>query len=271
MFSSPCSPGNSAIGRLLRSSASPCTSLQLQAKQESENSSTHLQSPGSKNEKLQGSNPTSLIAILSSVNSDFVKDSIPTLNVIPSTPVPSVSNNQSAEEQAVEEADTNEPGNNGKEELPISVSNTTDNHCSSPSSSRPQKPEKSTQPESGSGELVAVRMTIEHINDNESSAMNLKASQQFPVVTRKFRQLPTRFRHLEDQFSKEGVEDISKHAHQDISNAQPITVAPISETKCEISDSEPIKNTPDAGASFCERQVDDTTELISNTPTMPNT
>ena len=104
-------------------------------------------------------------------------------------------------------------------------------------------------------------MTIEHINEDDSSAINLQASQQFPVVTRRFRQLP---KHVYE----EGVEEVSKQALQDKSSAQ-LTVAPSSNIKCDISVSEPNKNTQDDGAIFYKQQVDDNTELISSTPITP--
>ena len=71
-----------------------------------------------------------------------------------------------------------------------------------------------------------VIMKIEHIDDNRNSATNLKATEKFPVVTRRFRQLP-------NQMSKETIEDdeVPKQA-QKLPTAQ-LNIAPIHDLKCE--------------------------------------
>jgi hypothetical protein len=91
-------------------------------------------------------------------------------------------------------------------------------------------------------------MKIEHIDENKSSTLHLQSTQQFPVVTRRFRQLP-------GQCSKEDVEEAPKHA-QDISNAQS-NIAPNPYTKCEISEKESYKDIVDSGAELSETQVAD--------------
>merc|ERR1712096_41592 len=100
---SPCSPGTRGLGRLQRSSASPPTSHQLEARQ-MEVSSAGVQSQASNLKRLQMSNLSPSIPIDSSASSDLQQDLIPTFNIIPSTPVPSVSNIAPSEENAIEKS-----------------------------------------------------------------------------------------------------------------------------------------------------------------------
>merc|ERR1719300_436668 len=67
-------------------------------------------------------------------------------------------------------------------------------------------------------------MKIEHIDDHNTGASKLKATEKFPVVTRRFRQLP-------NQISKETVDDASEQA-QKLSSAQ-LNVAPALDLKSE--------------------------------------
>ena len=130
-------------------------------------------------------------------------DSIPTLNIIPSSPLPSSLNPQEDTYESIAECIDKVQK---KIDLLKSgfkpISNRADNSDSQQAHSKPNKPESDncsdpsnklenqTETQAASvNETAPVIMKIEHINENESSASNLQASQQFPVVTRRFRQL----------------------------------------------------------------------------------
>ena len=154
-----------------------------------------------------------------------------------------MSNIQTAEEPFVVAAKISKSRNNSKEDF-IATDSNCEQKCSKGehetlNPSDPLNNDKLNDPKCASGEADPVRITLERINEDESSALNLKASQQFPVVTRRFRQ-------LQNQFSKELVEENPKKIQQDASNAE-LAVAPISELKCEISVMKPIDGCSDTG------------------------
>ena len=107
-----------------------------------------------------------------------------------------------------------------------------------------------------------VIMKIEHIDDNNTSATNIKATEKFPVVTRRFRQLP-------NQISKETTDDYdSPQQAQKLPNAQS-NVAPVVDLKCEIS--EQNQNVNITGGEFPEQPaVNANAALIIPNPIIPN-
>ena len=89
MCFSPCSPGNSAIGYLQRSSASPPSTSPQIKQQKLEDENPNPQSPASKHENLTLSMlRCSMTPLLpTSEKSELEKELIPTVNIVPSTPI----------------------------------------------------------------------------------------------------------------------------------------------------------------------------------------
>ena len=93
-------------------------------------------------------------------------------------------------------------------------------------------------------------MKLEHIDHQTVSGVNmnlLPSTQQFPVVTRRFRQLPNKFPKEEDK--KEAPEPAQK-----VLNAQS-PINPDSDLKCENSDTPQTKSLTDDVVDNCEPQA----------------
>ena len=97
---------------------------------------------------------------------------------------------------------------------------------------------------------VPVIMKLEHIDHQTLSGVNmnlLPSTQQFPVVTRRFRQLPNKFPKEDD--IKEAPEPAQK-----VLNAQS-TINPDPDLKCENSETPQTKSFTDDVVDNCEPQA----------------
>ena len=171
----------------------------------------------------------SLLAPLS-IQTELTTD-IPSVNIIPSSPIPArhqVSLSPGAEKAENVEDDANEE---------LKLINTLEQYIqkkrSATNNLNSKVDDASTDPKDGVKESQSnfvdpgpMIMKIEHIDDNYTGASKLKATEKFPVVTRRFRQLP-------NQISKDTVDDASEQA-QKLSSAQ-LNVAPVLDSKCETS------------------------------------
>ena len=261
MCFSPCSPAPSAIAP--KSSESPRSTSPAKVKSGNEdNLKTPRQCLDVSYE--QTTSPTVVQPpVLKPLNigTELKHECIPKLNIIPSSPLPSNSNIQDLYAQTVENIEklieikklNTRKDDNVKECLEnicVGDKNSQSKYLKPeeleiPTCSSPSKHDNPPDAQFIGGEPVPVIMKIEHIDENKSSTLNLQSTQQFPVVTRRFRQLP-------GQCSKEGVEEAPKQA-QEISNAQS-SIAPSPYKKCELSEKEPYKYIVDSGAEFCELQ-----------------
>jgi len=174
----------------------------------------------------------SLLAPLS-IQTEVISE-IPSVNIIPSSPIPArhqVSLSPCAEKDKSVEAETNEE---------LKLINTLEQYIqkkrSATNNPNSHVEDASTDPKGGVKEFQSnavdaapMIMKIEHIDDNNTGASKLKATEKFPVVTRRFRQLP-------NQISKETEDDASKQA-QKLASAQ-LNVAPVRDLKCETSEND---------------------------------
>ena len=94
-----------------------------------------------------------------------------------------------------------------------------------------------------------VKMTLEHTDDDQICANNLKNTQQFPVVTRRFRQVP-------NQSSKEDIaEEYAKGVLEDTAKAQVIVDPTTSEKEPEFS-AKITKRTAEDNDNVCDAEMD---------------
>ena len=270
MCFSPSSPVPSA--KVLRPSESPTLSNSSLGKQSLENLKIQPKYLGETQENQQATIPVIQTISPSDISLEIglKEDVIPILNIIPSSPLPFVTNTECPYEQAIENAEKQltqlkdkkkQDNNNVREDSSkdhsggqndANLNRSKLNELALATSNAPTQNDTPTKTHCvASGNPVPVIMKIEHINDDNP---NLKNTEQFPVVTRRFRQLPI-------QCSKENLEETLRIA-QDISNAQS-NVTPSSDIKRELSES-----APDTGAEVCEQQDINTKVLISNDNTI---
>lgn len=271
MCFSPCSPVPSA--KAPKSSESPRSSSPAQVKSGNENTlKTPKQSLDVSNEQ-----PTSPTVVQPTVvkpltlGTELKHEYIPKLNIIPSSPLPSNSNIQDIYAKTVENIEKLIEIKKSKIRKDDNVQESLENMCvgdknsqskypksdelENPTCNSPSKFDNPPKTQYIGDDPVPVIMKIEHIDENMSGALHLQSTQQFPVVTRKFRQLP-------GQSSKEVIEEAPKQA-QEISNAQP-NIAPGSYKKCETSEKEPYKYIMDSGAECSKLQVVDPPKKLTS-------
>jgi len=262
-YFSPCSPALSAKAPISSDSRTSSTAAKLKPGNE-ENIKipppcldiNYEQTTPAKAEKTPSLKPLHIAT-------ELKNECIPKLNVIPSSPLPSNSNVEDLYTNTVENIEKiihDLKVKEGLEKVTVIDSNQQEKYSKPdeleiPTCNSQSKPDSPSETKCTGGELVPVIMKIEHIDENKASALNLQSTQQFPVVTRRFRQLPR-------QCSTEDVEEAPKQA-QEISNAQ-ANIAPSPDRKCEISEIEPKKYTSDSGANFCELQVGNQTKALTS-------
>jgi len=172
-----------------------------------------------------------------------LKTDIPSVNIIPSSPIPA--RHPISYSPVSDKVDKTDPEPNEELELINTLEqyiqkkrSATNELNSAIGDVSKQSKDVIKEPQSNILEPGPVIMKIEHIDDNKINALNIKATEKFPVVTRRFRQLP-------NQISKETLdEDASKQA-QNLPSAQ-LNVAPAHDLKCETSENDE-KTVPSAG------------------------
>ena len=158
------------------------------------------------------------------------KTDIPSVNIIPSSPIPA--RHPISYSPVSDKVNKTDPEPNEELELINTLEQYIQKKRSATNELNAAIGEVSKQskdvikePQSNILEPGPVIMKIEHIDDNKINALNIKATEKFPVVTRRFRQLP-------NQISKETLdEDASKQA-QNLPSAQ-LNVPPVHDLKCE--------------------------------------
>ena len=231
MCFSPCSPVPSA--KAPRSSTSPTTSNAPRDKLATDEVSNPPQKTlESKISNSCTDNPIlghSLLAPLS-IQTELKTD-IPSVNIIPSSPIPA--RHQVSLSPGADKAENVEDGTNEELKLINTLEQYIQRKRSATNNLDSNVEDASTDPKDGVKQSQSnfvdpgpMIMKIEHIDDHNIGASKLKATEKFPVVTRRFRQLP-------NQISKETVDDASEQA-QKLSSAQ-LNVAPVLDLKCETS------------------------------------
>jgi len=169
-----------------------------------------------------------------------IKPDIPSVNIIPSSPIPTrhpvTYNPGSGKNDEAKAEQSDELKLISTLEQYIQRKRSTVNEPVLPISEKSNNPiDNIKEPQFNPYQPGPVIMKIEHIDDNKNSATNLKATEKFPVVTRRFRQLP-------NQMSKETIEDdeATKQA-QKLPTAQ-LNIAPIHDLKCKTSEGNNDRN-----------------------------
>ena len=255
------------------SASSPSTSPQIQQQKLEDVAVTNSECLASHNENLTLPVPTCSPALPLSEGDELQKMLIPTVNIVPSTPIqssPAASVLPSTEQDVMTERKNDilqhvKVGVKGIDHIQ-GYCELKDNHSehehNSPSSSQPIKSEtfkQALRQSDNLGEKIVVKMTLEHIDDDQTYANTLKNTQQFPVVTRKFRQVP-------QQTSKENsTEDDPKAVLEDTAKAQ-IIGSPSSDKITELTGAKTIK-TAKANADVCEQEIEVTVSATEDTVT----
>ena len=190
-------------------------------------------------------------------------ESIPQLNVIPSSPLMSSQNAINSYESAIENIEKHLKVLKNKssedavgeeiadkvsikdDELKANILKTNEIETSDEETGTPIRTEKDDNVAK-----VPVIMKLEHIDHQTVSGVNmnlLPSTQQFPVVTRRFRQLPNKFPKEDD--IKEAPEPAQK-----VLNAQS-TINPDPDLKCENSETPQTKSFTDDVVDNCEPQA----------------
>lgn len=264
---SPCSPVTSAIGYLQRSSASSPSTSHQKEEQKLGDANNNPQLPASQLENLTLSvlrgSPTP--PPTSTDRQELAKVLIPLVNIVPSTPIqcsPTASVLPSAEQEAIMSLEReinilkqSKVGSNAIistekcGEIKDSNSGKEQEHNISTSSQPPKHETFKQSPRPDDMGRKMVKMTLEHTDDDQICANNLKNTQQFPVVTRRFRQVP-------NQSSKENIaEEYPKGVLEDTVKAQVIVDPTTSEKEPEIS-AETTKRTAEDNDNVCEAEMD---------------
>lgn len=264
---SPCSPCPSP--RIDRSSESPSSSNHANVKQDSTVpfKIQPQRSLGSSHEKLNivaTPPPSSPIPTTSlQLETQISNEAIPQLNVIPSSPLMSSQNAITSYESAIDNIEKRLKVLKNKnseyavgEEIEDKVSIKDDNlkanilktneiETSDEETGSPIRTEKDVK-----AAKAPVIMKLEHIDHQTVSGVNmnlLPSTQQFPVVTRRFRQLPNKFPKEDD--IKEAPEPAQK-----VLNAQS-TIDADPDLKCENSETPQTKSFTDDVVDNCEPQA----------------
>lgn len=262
---SPCSPAPSA--KAPRSSESPTTSSAPKEKPAAEALKDHLTPIESKHidPELNPKISPALAPLI--IETELKSDCIPSVNIIPSSPLPS--RHQISCNTGSETIDKIKPDNN--EELKLIT--TLEKYIQQKRSAASEvvmpvsdvlnhSTDTIKEAQSSHAKPGPVIMKIEHIDDNNTSATNIQATEQFPVVTRRFIQLPSKI------LKETTNDDDSPQQAQNLPNAQS-NVAPDLDLKCETSESN--KNVEISGGEFPEQPaVNANAALIIPNPIMPN-